>query len=298
MKMKERFKMSTIKNLLLLLFAGAFLAGCEQEVELDLPEMEDKLVVEGLIEEGVPPVIVLTRNTAFFGGIDLETVQGLFVNDADVWVSNGTQEVKLQEIAVDTLGDLEFYFYTTPLLLGTAGETYDLRIEWQEHQLFATTTIPQPVPLDSVWWEPHPSPKADTLVRIMTHYTDPPGEKNYVRYFTSINGSRYLPGLASVYADTEVDGESFDLPLDRGVDRTALTMDWDTYPYVRRGDSIIIRWAAIDEDTYQFWRSVEFQTQSTGNPFASVVRINSNIHGGLGIWAGYGSTYHRLVIPK
>ena len=38
------------------------LLSCQEEITLDLPQAEDKLVVEGAIEPGFPAYVILTRN--------------------------------------------------------------------------------------------------------------------------------------------------------------------------------------------------------------------------------------------
>ena len=48
--------------------------------------------------------------------------------------------------------------------------------------------------------------------------------------------------------------------------------------------------------SYKFWRSLERQGGTNGNPFAEPMNLVSNINGGLGIWAGYGTAYYKIPI--
>ena len=62
--------------------------------------LQDKLVVEGVIEPGYPPYLILTRNQGYFDPIDANTYNNLFVTDADtvkVWYydENGDKTMKL-----------------------------------------------------------------------------------------------------------------------------------------------------------------------------------------------------------
>ena len=59
------------------------LFSCQEEITLDLPQSEDKIVVEGSIENGFPPYVILTKNQGYFDEIDSETYNNLFVNDID-----------------------------------------------------------------------------------------------------------------------------------------------------------------------------------------------------------------------
>jgi hypothetical protein len=54
----------------------------------------------------------------------------------------------------------------------------------------------------------------------------------------------------------------------------------------------------MDKAHYEFWNSFQDEVLNTGNPFASSVTvIKSNILGdGLGIWGGYGVSFHSLII--
>ena len=63
------------------------------------------LVVDGQIEDGQPPIIVLTKSLGYFSKIDAQTLAGTFVRNAEVYISNGSTTHKLKE-------------YLTPLALG------------------------------------------------------------------------------------------------------------------------------------------------------------------------------------
>ena len=106
-----------------------------------------------------------------------------------------------------------------------------------------------------------------------------------------------MPGYNSVFDDALINGTSFDFPLDRGIDRN-IDSTFNNYGYFNRGDTIIVKWSAIDKSHFDFWRTLEFELGSTGNPFASPVKVQSNVVGGLGIWGGYSSSYDTLVVPK
>ena len=78
-------------------------AGCEQIITLDLPDVEEQIIVEGSIETGLPPIVILTRYIGFYGATDLEALQNLYVRDATVTVSNGETSVELLEICLNDI---------------------------------------------------------------------------------------------------------------------------------------------------------------------------------------------------
>jgi hypothetical protein len=298
-----------------------FLWACEKDMTLDLPEGKARIVVEGHIEQDSPPVVVLTRSIPIFSGFKPEDIEAAFVHNARVFVSEGNQEFALQEINSDNLppsllklieeqygvkrdpatGKLpfRFSFYTTSRLLGKTGRNYRLRIETEDESLSASTSIPNLTPIDSLWYKPHADPKNDSLVMLWYRYRDPDTLGNNARYFTKRNRESYYPGYyASVFTDEFINGAAkIDFPLARGESKAGKP-DFDTYGYFRKGDTITVKWCTIDYAHFNFWLSLENDFNSRGNPFGAPISIQSNIKGGLGIWGGYGVTYHRLIIPK
>ena len=236
-----------------------------------------------------------------FAANDIETIQNSFVHsksfggDAVVKISDGMKTFELIEF-VDTIKAFRFYFYATRMFV-VIGKTYSLSIEAEGKKLSATTSIPQPIPLDSLWWIPHPNPEKDSLVVFWVRYTDPPGERNYSRYFTKRNREPFFPGyFLSVFNDEFFNGESFNFPLERGQDKDD-ERDFNTYGYFEKGDRIIVKWCSIDKAHFDFWRTLEESKLHGGNnPFGSPVKIISNINGGLGIWGGYGVSYDTLIV--
>jgi len=61
----------------------------------------------------------------------------------------------------------------------------------------------------------------------------------------------------------------------------------------------MIKVCNIDKQTYDFWRTSEFNFQSVGNPFSSPIRILTNINNdALGYFGGYGCQYRTLIIQR
>ncbi|PRY15636.1 uncharacterized protein DUF4249 [Pontibacter ummariensis] len=309
-------KLNYIIPLFLLLL---FLAACEKDLSIDLPTGKEQLVVEGHIEQGAPPIVVLTRSVPVFSEISQEALQEAFVHGAQVRVSIAGESYTLEERPVSSLPaeqrqlaalqfgipleilngccGFTFYVYTTDKLLGETGGSYQLYINHEEHQLSATTTIPQLNPIDSLWTMPHPDPAQDSLVSLWYRYTDPDTLGNSIRYFTKRNSEPFYPGLfSSVFNDELVNGGTVRFPLDRGEPKGQEEIDEELYSYFGKSDTVTVRWAAIDLPHFRFWSSIENEQNSNGSPISSPNITQSNIKGGLGIWGGYGVTYHQIVI--
>ena len=136
-------------------------------------------------------------------------------------------------------------------------------------------------------------------VNLKGRITDPPGLGNYSRYFTSVNGAVFLPGLNSVFDDQITDGTTYDITIPQGVNRN-YSIDRNTYGFFNKGDSVVVKFANIDKATYDFWRTMEYNYSSVGNPFSTPTQVISNIsNGALGYFGGYAApvSYTHLTLP-
>lgn len=282
------------------------LTGCEKNIDFDLNDSEPVLAVDANIENGLPPVVVLTNSLEYFNRIDTSILNTMFVHDADVYISNGILTHKLKEypVPLPTSG-ITLYKYSidsADLLTAFTGQlntSYSLRIVASGKEYNATTTIPAIAKKpDSLWWKKAPFQEEDTTkVVLMTKSTDPPGLGNYVRYFTKKNSEPFYPGLNSVFDDQVIDGTSYELEVQPGVDRNFPGSLDDNF--FHRGDTITLRLCNIDRAAYNFWNTWEFSAQSIGNPFASPNKILGNIsNGALGAFYGYGAFYKTIIVPQ
>lgn len=311
-----------------LLLALATLVSCERAIDLDLPTGQAQLVVQGHIEPGLPPIVILTNTQPVFAPFDSTTISGSLIHGATVTVTTRDSVFALREVAADSLptafvrffaeqagirlapnGHLPFRltFYTylpapgQPPLLGHPGRTYTLRAQAPDGRaLSANTSLPWPRSLDSLWFKPLAGgTPADSLLVLWYRFRDPDTLGNATRYFTKVNAEPfYPPQLQSVFTDEFVNGRTVDFSLERGRPRSAPSVDAARAGLFRRGDTVTVRWCAIDQPHFRFWLSVDNALNSNGSPLAAPAALNSNVRGGLGIWGGYGTTYKTAVAPR
>jgi hypothetical protein len=288
---------------LLLLFTCFIFLGCEKNIDFDLHQSAEVVVVDASIENGKPPIVVLTKSFGFFSQVSPELLSNSFIHNAEVYISDGSLQHHLKEYHVDSLGGYKIYFYSidtsnSPGFVGKPDNSYQLKINSAGKEYNATTTIPALIKKpDSLWWKTAPFNEDTNKVVITTKVTDPPGLGNYIRYYTKKNNGPFLPGENSVYDDQFVDGSTYAIPVEPGVDRNNKIKYEDNY--FRRGDTVTLKMCNIDRATYKFWSSMEFAYQGNGNPFASPVKVTGNISGGaLGAFCGYGAVYKTIIVPK
>lgn len=280
---------------------GILLTGCEKNVTVKLPEVEQLLVVEGYVETGQAPYLFLSRSLDFFGSVNINTVLENTVSGATVIVDDGiTTDTLLQPLP--GIG-----YYTSTRLSGQPGRTYRLRIFAEGTELTAATFLPLPVPLDSVWWKV--DGERDSLGFAWAHLTEPDTIGNNYRWFAKrinrytygknageVKDSVFLAPLGSVFEDKFINGRSFDFNVVRGKAYNSNKEDdlKEENFFFKRGDTIAVKFCSIDRAAFQFWRSEETQVSNNGNPFGTVTPVDGNIEGGLGIWCAYATTFDTI----
>ena len=306
-----------MKNYLIIVLSALLYFSCETEFVPEVNSEPPEIVVEGFFEAGdrpSSPVVLLTYSTPFFSEINVNDFDDLFVHDAVMTVSNGTETVTLEELCIQDLPPElieqiapEFGFDPDSLLinfcvyidlsqtiLGESGKSYDLTIEVDDKILTATTSIPVHTPLENLQFFDVPGIPNDTLRELRAFLRDRPGEENYYRYFTERNNEGLIAAFQSVYDDIFFDGDFFEFPIPKAEPATA-EFNIDTYGYYLVGDTMTIKQCSIDEAHYRFWSTLEFNAANQG-PFSAYTRVESNINGGLGIWGAYNASYHEIVV--
>jgi hypothetical protein len=301
-------KISYQRFLLFIPVLVMFFASCQKEVTIDLPEPEARLVVEGWIEQDQYPVVAITRNSPYFSQVDSATLANLFILDAQVFVteveSNITEQLQL-DFSNAFLGVWPFICYKGSSLKGEFGNSYQLFIVAEGDTITGLTTITQPVFLDSIWWEPDNAgkPDNDSLGYIWAKYMDDPGLKQYFRLFTQRIGrdNSWVPAFGSVYDDMFFNGIEFTFNFYRGIpslsDSEGIMNDEELF-YFKKGDTVDVKITSIDREHFEFWRTIEMESFTAGNPFVYPVSIRHNVKGAVGVWGGYAATIYRMVIGE
>ena len=284
--------------------AGLFLLSCEKGVTFDLDESAPKLVVEATIETNQPPVVVLSKSQNFFANITPDLLAASFVRNADVYVSDGSLTHKLKEYAKQLPNGYTFYFYSidsanlSSSFVGQVNTQYNLRIVADGKEYTATTRIPTVTRrIDSLFSKQAPGSNDPNKAVLMVRATDQPGFGDYIRYFTKRNREVFYPAFNSVYDDQVIDGTTYEVEVERGIDRTIDLPD--DYTLFDKGDTVTLKLCQIDKATFDFWRTMEFSYANIGNPFGSPTKVLSNIsNGALGYFGGYAPQFKTIIIPR
>lgn len=279
--------------------------------------LDREYVVEGYITAGndaIPPHVIVTQTLGFAQEVTVDDVAAVFVNDAIVTVEHEGEAYELTAIcevpdvlrplAESYLGfdpstiDGEVCIYVDLLQRIPTKElgVYDLSISIPDVEIItATTTIPRAVPVDSLWWIEPPGEPSDTLARLNSLLSDPPGPDFY-RYEVNRNGGPFYAPFTSTTNDLLFAGQQFEIPINNvsipGEDRSP-----DEFGLFNVGDTIVLRWLTLDEAHFDFWQTRDFNANNVG-PFASYTRVSSNVDGALGNWGGYYEYLYELVVEN
>ena len=313
------------KIILIALAALAFIS-CEKEVEVDLPETEAKLVVEGVIEQGQPPIVLLTKSQSYFAPTDLGSIANIFVKDAVITVNDGTTTVTLSELSSEGLteeqieqaaeltgidpsllagADISVYTLLDNSLLGEEGRTYTLNVSGDGKSCSAVTKIPNVVPWDSTWWRlAEVNPDDDSSGYVWGRLSDPDtlgnGYRHYARRFYSadpdfVEDSRFISPLGTTFNDKYLNGLTVDFFAVRGRSPFTDNSEDETAGFFLRGDSVVMKFVSMGLKEADFYITYDNNVASQGDIFSTPANARGNIDGGLGIWAGWAAYYDTLV---
>ncbi len=235
-------------------FAAALLtfSACEDKIELDLPEGETLLVVEGWISnEPGPHHVKLSFTAPYFEAADPPPATG-----ADVTLSDSEGEVFLLEETAPGV-------YTFPDS-GRVGRSYILDISLPDGEQY--TTAPEllraPVPILDIYWEVDPDGPSefleqdeDQIYAVLIDTFEPPGRGDNYRWRVIVNG--------------RFKNDPFDIAVtnDDFVDGSMIVGFSPINELFREGDTVTVVQQRISRHALEFLQLVQQQTAFVGSPF-------------------------------
>lgn len=270
-------------------------AGCTAMMSLsscidDGPEYQPWLVVEGWIEQGQNPIVMLTVPMSPETG-QVEAIESL-VRWGRVTISDGDTTCVLS--GMSNRNYFPPYIYTTYDMEGAVGKTYTIRATWKGMETEGESTLLAPFPIDFVTAEPV---EGQSDRRNLTLWiTGKKGAHDYFRVFTLLRGvdRRYLPGMFGTLA-TEGRGGALGINVSRpkaSVD----TVEYSASYLV--GDTVQIKLCRASRYGFDFWTDYQNAVTLGGSSIISnSYKIRSNLSAGLGYWLAYGSASLTYIVP-
>ncbi|MEN9332514.1 MAG: hypothetical protein RLZZ94_1604, partial [Bacteroidota bacterium] len=257
------------------------------------------------VETGLPPYVILSRSSSYFDPINPGALNSFAESGAFVTINDGVNTVQLIELDTVVNGISLKGFYAAldsvtklPTMFGEEGKTYQLTIITKDNQQLSSTAKLQPhIALDSTWFKVQEN--LDSLGLAWAHLTDPDTIGNYYRWMAKriTKDDLFLAPIGSAFEDKFINGQSFVFNAFRGQIPNSTKPDdiKEEAGLFKKGDTIIVKFCAVDRGTFEFWRDAETQISNNGSPFAVPSNIKSNITGGLGVFATYSPAYDTII---
>lgn len=276
-----------------ILFLWLIILSCNNDSFNNEISLESKIVVDGWIEEGDVPHVLLSSSIPINDVIDSTNVLNHVIRSAKVSVSDG-QNTEVLRVKNDTNRVPPFIYYGTELK-GESGKTYTLKIEYLNRIVEASSTIPKTVELISAEYKKNNI--ADSTGYVFIKFDDPINEKNYYQIATKVSLKEpvFVPSFYGNLDDKNFVAQLISIQVNRGV---LLFPKTKFKPYFTDGDLIFVKLRTMNKDALDFWNSWQNEIVNSSNPiYPSNTSLKSNIKGGVGIWAGYGQSTLVVETP-
>ncbi len=265
---------------MLLGLASLFFSACEKEISVDLNSSDPKLVVAANLDDKSGTAIVhLTRSVNFSDANEFPPEEGAIVNITD------------SEGAVWNLAPSAPGLYVNNSLMGVPGRTYFLEIVTASGATYtAQSTLPQPVPLDSIrfiefTFGPPGSGGGDSLTYVaIPKYFDPLGVQNNYRFVQILNGK--TDSEIIVRNDNIFNGKVNEQPI--------FSPEIDLHS----GDTLTLQMMGLDRSAYDYFFSLSSLIGSGPNNSGVPANPVSNINNGaLGYFSAHNLQIMTAIVP-
>ncbi len=274
------------------ILCASMLAACE-DTYVDTPDTSAvPLVVEGWIEEGEAPVVMVTH------AADLTVDEPDFDNFVEKWCRVSIYDNDERFILTARLNKnyLPPLIFTHSRLKGKVGHTYRLVVETDDRVITAESKMLQAPDITSVSAMPVNDTDSLYIIRVGL---DPEHACRYIKFFARQlpDEPRYYPTFLGTYELTD-SNKSEQFVISRGKRAFYNDSVAETFShYYLRGQTVMIKVCSLPEDVYNFWRIYDSNISLSDNLFFTFTgNLPGNIDGGLGYFAAYGSSISTIRI--
>jgi hypothetical protein len=249
---------------------------CKKVINVDIHNSAPQIVIVGEVTNGPGPYqVTITQTVNFNDSNNFPPVSG-----ASVLITN---ENGLRDSLTESSPGL---YLTHSNWQGSPGLLYTLSVTAGGNTYTAQSTMPQPVPLDSVgFFFDNNRGGGNTIIEAIPYFQDPAGIHNYYRFTETVNG---IPlNKVFIFNDQFSDGRYIHEPL----------YDDSSYSHLQPKDSLDLSMYCIDSATYGYLNTL-LQVSSTGFQSATPANPNANFSGGaLGYFSAHTTETKSAIVP-
>jgi hypothetical protein len=263
-------------RLLLAIFLLYFCTACEKVIDVDLNDADKKMVIEGVITNRPGTCMVLLSYTKNFDD-----------NNSFAGVSGATIQIAEEGGPTTLLAETAAGVYEAPALTGTIGKSYHLIVALNGTQFTATSIMPQPVNMDTIFVTDE-TVFGNTRKLVNVQFKDPSHTGNNYRFIQFVNGLKEQEIF--IRNDELFNGNTI---------ATKLRYPSDDDNKIKSSDLIKIDMLCIDSAIYKYWYSLDRSaTGGSGNMAATPANPVTNIRGGaLGYFSAHTFQSKSMRVP-
>ncbi|MES1159361.1 MAG: DUF4249 domain-containing protein, partial [Bacteroidota bacterium] len=235
---------------------------CKKVVQVDLNNAAPHIVIEGEVTNRTETYQVRISKTVDFSADNTyPPVTGATVSIRDSTTGHG---VNLTESSPG--------IYTTNAFTGVPRHIYNLLVFAEGKEYRASSTMPLPVPLDSVTFAKNIDFNNKKDINVVVNFQDPPGLGNYYQFTEILNG-KGIPNIF-VFEDRLSDGRYIEQPL------------FNDSTYLQKGDTMLLKMYNVDKNIYDYFNTLIQVTGNNNFQSATPANPNTNIsNGALGYFS-------------
>jgi hypothetical protein len=268
------------------------LAGCgklQNDINVPLPTYSAELVVECYLEPGKVPSLAVSTTVPY-----LSSVLPQIPTDVTVTLTmpDGTPvPLAFQpnyQALIDTVSGVKFHSHIgrTPLV-ARPGDVFKIDVaDTKGRHVTGTTTVPAPIPIDSVSYKFNDKTGAERKAYFLTSFRDPISLDDCYRL--QLHKGNPAKGALLKSPETDMSVEDRLLNGQQFVLGTSYRFG--------AGDTVTATLYHIDRSFFRFRQSTRDARNANGNPFAQPSAIYSNVQGGVGIFTVLSGTTATKVI--
>jgi len=233
--------------------AIGFLTSCQKVIQLDLSTTSPQLVIQGDVYDEPGPYAVKISMTSDFDKPNIYPP----ITNAIVTISDNTGKV-------DNLSQATDGTYVTSTLQGVIGRTYTLTVKIDGKIYSASSTMPRPVNIDTIYSKKSLFGNDDVIV---LDFVNPPNKENYYQVIHLVNGKQ-IPGFSVFNNNSNL------------IERISFSfMTTNSTPKVVKGDVIDVWLEMIDKGVFEYFRTANRNGGRSASPANPVSNISNGALG-------------------
>lgn len=280
--------------------------GCESIVDVDLPKMKPQVIVNSFFSPDSNVKIHLSKSKGILENDSYDDNWNLKINI----IENASVELWSENNFITYLSYLKNGNYSSTDFFPIANKEYNVVINVPEYNsINAADRIPAKVEIKNVeqniiehneyWIESELAITFQDILNENNYYmlslfTEEVYNNSYYKNYIYYSSNDIVLSENSILEDNEqsYNGSNaiFTDEIFSGNEYT-IKVKFDLFSSVQ---NITVCLNSLSETMYKYFRSLEQQNNAGDNPFAEPVFVNTNVKNGLGIFAGYNTSFYKV----